>query len=487
MATRYLLFLDHQQLGLWRWRRGALDCLARHPASEEGQAALGAWLRAHPGCKLRLVVNLAGEEFRVERIPALWGHDRQAVLARKRTQYFFDTPYTLTCTLSRHSTPDASTQNNSNPHQETQRQEEQVLFAALPRSALPEALSGAMRECRAVLDGLYSVSLVTGSLCRALRLSPDRALVFSFHPDGLRESLLMRGQVVFSRFTALDDKRIADDMEGCLLEEAEKLRRHLIGQHLIERDDLLSVYPLIHAQALAKITGDREDGLRFMPVDLNVAAARLGCKWKAADHNADFLFLHLAASCPPKQQFAPNLHDDRRVARAQRSFMAAGVVMLLVGVLLGGYKWHTARQFEEKSARLQTELLPLQAQLEEQREHWKREGFALDSAQDADHLRLLLERYAHLARPPACLRLETLGQALDAYPEVELEKLHWNCAPLPVLTVEGRLAAETPGALAKRFGQFRHHLEEKGARVEILTQPGDGASFRLRLSQEDKS
>jgi hypothetical protein len=432
------------------------------------------------------VVNLAEETFRVETIPCLWGSDRQAVLERKRAQHFFDTPHVLTSSLRRHA---------------AQREEEQVLFAALPRFALLDALLQSLRASRVALDGLYSIPLVTGNLCRALRLPLEHCLVLTRHPDGLRESLVMNGQTVFSRLAALEDADYGD-MNGVIVAEAEKLRRYLIGQRLIERDDVLTVCPLMRIPATEKIMDAREDNLRFMPVDLNVAAARLGFKQEVEDHYADGLFLHLAATAPPKSQFAPaDLRDERWFIRLRLGFVAAGVVVLLAGLLFLGREWRVVQRLEAETSLIQAELTSLQAQQDAQQP-------APTHGLEPETLRFLLARYHRLARRPACPRLKELGQALDDMPDVRLDQLHWRCDTEQSLTVDGRLTAAPPRQLVARFEALQQRLGQRGVRVEVLTHPVNTASdqalqgidqndaekgktsdpiFRLRLAWEEKS
>jgi hypothetical protein len=479
--ARHLLFWERQTLCLWRWQQGTLTALARHPASEAGLAALGDWLAAHPGLELQLLVNLAEEEFRLETLPCLWGRERQAVLERKRAQHFFDTPYTLTCTLGRHA---------------AQREEERLLFTALPRLPLLEKLLNTLERTRSArLDGLYSIPLMTGSLCRALRLPLERCLVFSTHADGLRESFIMNGQAVFSRLVPLSDKA-REDLRGHVLEEAQTLRRHLAHQRLIEADDVLSVCVLMDTRDLTGMSDVEAEakGLRFMPVDLNVAATRLGCKVKRQEEGADVLFLHLLASDPPKLQFAPaRLRDTHWIARARQGLVAAGIVILCAGLLWGGIAWNTARQLQADSEDMQAESARQQTALEEARKTWAQDFLSLE-----DLPRLLVDRARFLPEQP-CLRARELGQVLDGHPEALLEKLHWRCGVERSLSVEGQFVVADPGQLARRFEQLRLDLQGQGLRVDVLTHPahiapnqtlqgGDqgemtpsGAAFRLQL------
>jgi hypothetical protein len=486
--ARHLLFLESQTLCLWRWQQGTLTALARHPASEAGLAALGDWLAAHPGLELKLLVNPAEEEFRVETLPCLWGRERQAVLERKRSQHFFDTPYTLTCALGRHA---------------AQREEERFLFAALPRQPLLEKLLNTLERTQTALDGLYSIPLMTGSLCRALRLPLQRSLVFSAHSDGLRESFIMNGQAVFSRLAPLSGRAV-EDWRGHVLEEAQKLRRHLAHQRLIEADDVLSVCVLMDARNLTDMTNAEVEaeakGLCFMPVDLKVAAARLGYKAKTPEEGADFLFLHLVASNPPKLQFAPaRLRDARLIARARQGFVATGIVILCAGLLWGGIEWNTARRLQADSEDMQAETARQQRALEEARKTWAQDFLSLE-----DLRRLLVDQARFLPESP-CLRAQELGRVLDGHSEAVLEKLHWRCGTERSLTVEGQFFVEDPGQLARRFEQLRLDLQGQGLRVDVLTHPahiapdqtlqgGDqgemtpsGAAFRLQLFWEEKS
>jgi hypothetical protein len=453
MAFQYLLLLDNRQFSLFRWRRGTFALLARCALDEESQ--LAAWFGAHPGVPVKLIVNRTDEEFQIETIPRLRGRDREAVLNRKLEQHFFDTPYILTGSLGRIN---------------GQRPEERILLAALTRFAALETLLRTLEANRVALVGLYSVALLVGDLCRRLNLPSTRCLVFSFHSDGMRESLVMNGQTVFSRFAPSGGASAEN-----LVEEAEQLRRYLAQQRKIEREETLTVCPLLCARTRAAIADalHEREGLRFIPVDTREAAVRLGYREALTDDdNADFLFLQLLATRPPKRQFAPDtLRRSRFLPLARLALLLLGPCFLCAGLLLLNREWQEARQLRAESDRIAADVA-------RQEEEVNTQAPLSAPTLAPENLRLLVSRYDRLSRQPSCLRLDALGQTLDDYPELWLDRLHWQCGAKPVLTVEGSLMAEnagTPRQAVERFGHWLDDLRQHGARVEVLRHPVDHA------------
>ena len=488
MTTRHLLLLDAHQLTLLTWHQSSLAEVLRFNPDEAGQAAFLSWLAAHPDTELSLLANLAEEGFQVETLPYLRGRDRQAVLERKLAQHFFSTPLTLAQSLG---------------HLQSHRREERVLLAALTQPALVDPWLKAIRTARVPFAGLYGIPQLTGSLCRQLGLPRDRCLILTVHPHGLRESLVMGGEAVFSRLTPLPDSSIAG-MATSIASEAHKLHQYLCSQRLIGRDENLTVCPLVHPRALEAVQAACPDlgALRFQVRDLHAAAARLGLHSALPGNHADPLFLHLLATHRPRQQFAPAaLRHDYVVARVRYGLVAGGLVILLAGLLWMSKELVITHQLQGETARMAAEAASHQA------EYANLARQVPGPALDPETLRLLLTRYDELRhqQDTPCRAMRELSHALDAVPAARLEKLHWECDRVrSTLAVEGSLPATEPRLLVTRFDQLVRALAERGIRADILTHPVDIAPdkplrggdlsqdsaappvFRLRLHWEEK-
>ncbi len=469
MGAQHLLLLDSHQLGLYRWHQGELQEQARHPLGSAGQAALARWLEAHRDTQLRLLANLAEEGFQVETLPYLRGKDRRVVLERRQAQHFFGTPYVLETSLG---------------HLQTHRKEERVLLAALTQPALLEPWLQLLQQGHIPFAGLYSMPQLTGTLCRLLDLPLERCLVLTVHPHGLRQSLVMGGETVFSRLTPLADSSIAG-MAGSIAAEAHKLHQYLTSQRLIGRDEQLTVCPLVQQRALEAVgrTCLSQGPLVFQPLELGQAASRLGCRWVPEDSLADPLFLHLLASHPPRHQFAPALlRQDYLLARLRRGLLGLGLIILAGGLLLLGRELNSIRLMQGEQARmeaaagkLQTEYGQLLAGIP---------GLSLDQEQ----LRRLLDQYDRMRQRQAPSQaMVVLSHALDGVPEARLERLFWQWeGRQSSLTVEGSLPPGDPRQQVQHFERLLLALDNRGIRSEVLSHPVDMAPDKpLRGGDQD--
>lgn len=481
MGAQHLLLLDSHQLGLYRWHQGELQEQARHPLDSAGQAALARWLEARPDTPLRLLANLAEEGFQVETLPYLRGADRRAVLERRQAQHFFGTPYVLETSLG---------------HLQTHRKEERVLLAALTQPALLTPWLQLLQRGHIPFAGLYSLPQLTGTLCRLLDLPQERCLVLTVHPHGLRQSLVMGGETVFSRLTPLADSSIAVSIAA----EVPKLHHYLASQRLIGREEQLTVCPLVHHQDLEAVTRTclSQGPLVLQPLELGLASSRLDCRWVPEDSLADPLFLHLLARHPPRQQFAPApLLQDYQRARLRRRGLGLGSAILIIALLFLSWTLHGIGLLQAEQAHLEAEASKLQARHGQQQAGIP--GLKLEP------LRQLLERHERLQQQQTPGQtMAILSRALDGEPEIRLNRLLWQdeggqCS----LTVEGSLPAGDPRQQMQRFESLLLALDKHGIRAQVQDHPldlapdkplrggdQDGApapGFRLRLHREQPS
>lgn len=478
MKTRYLLQLDAQQLIIQRWQQADLQELACFSPNEQGRADFQSWLQAHPGLPFSLLVNLAEEGFQVETLPHLGSRERQVVLERRFKQHFFGTPLTLAQSLG---------------YQKAQRREERVLLAALTQPSSLEPWLHTLQTCHTPLLGLFSQHQLTGELCRRLALPLDHCLVLTRHAQGLRQSLVMQGETVFSRLTPLADSQIAS--------EVQKLHQYLSSQQLINWEAPLTVchltHPLSHHDLQA--SGLDQGVWHFRTVDICSAATKLGLKTQLTSSLADPLLLHLLATRPPRWQFAPAaLRQSYLQARLQRGLLLGAGTILLTGLLLMGTELLSARHLQAETSHVRRQGDALQAEYE--RLSPRIPGLELDQEQ----VQALLARHEQIAsqqQTPAPI-LTTLSQGLSMVPGIKLEKLHWQGEKDgSSLSVEGSLPASDPQQQARDFAQLlaalnqpdialqviRHPVETapdkplRGGDLEVATHQSPTLSLRLRL------
>ena len=174
--------------------------------------------------------------------------------------------------------------------------------------------------------------------------------------------------------------------------------------------------------AIEKACADHGN-LTFSIIDSHVAAHKLGLHTPLEDNRSDFLFLHLLATDPPRQQFAGETHrHDFRLAQIRQGIIAVGLIALLGGLLFAGKETYTAYSLREEADSLKNSEADL---------NWRYQEFSATFPQlgiDNETLRRLTTRHSELSRqqrlPDQAYAL--VSRALTQTPGVTLEALDWK-------------------------------------------------------------
>jgi hypothetical protein len=290
--------------------------------------------------------------------------------------------------------------------------------------------------------------------------------------------------------------------------ESGKLYQYLDGQRHIGRNDTLPVYILAHPQAISAIRQHCVDssGLNFEILDNHQAARKLDLKTLPSDSSSELIYLHLLATDPPRQQFAPedNRHDYH-ISQIRYGLLGLGAVALLGGGLFAAKEF-----YESYSLREETQALILsEAELS-----WRYREISATFPQlglDNDTLRRVTDSprsncSGSSAFPTTPIRL--IGKALDQSPAIQLEALDWrlgeaigpatsgnrNISVLnggdEIITVRGIVRLEagaTPRQILATLEQFMQFLRvDRNNEVKVIQQPFDiESSQALRGGDKD--
>lgn len=414
MPARRLLFLDASRLTAYRWRPGTPHEEANFAADASGLSAFGEYLQQQRSSVFYLLVDVADEGFQIEGVPSVQGRDRQELINRKLAQYYYGTPLSMAISLGR---------------AKDGRRDEKMLFAGLTGYPHIEPWLKVMREEETQLAGVYSMPQVLTGLVGRLAGNNGQLLVMSITRAGLRQTFFDRGQLRFSRLTAMATGKIEEVATACAT-EANKIYQYLAGQRLVARDKPLQTLVLAHPAHFG-IIGDRcRDTVerQVLLANLVAEAKKHGLAKAPADSMADNLFLHLLAKRPPSQQFAPAV--ERRYYRHWQARFAINIIAAgLFGVclLFAGNQIARFGTLTEGNHTLQTDI-----DLGQRRYQDMMQGLP-SVAISQDNLRALTGSYESLARRsggPEPL-LQHISRALGQAPKIELTRLDWLLANRP--------------------------------------------------------
>ncbi|MBN8473557.1 hypothetical protein [Sulfuritalea sp.] len=425
MAARRILLLDGSSLTAYHWNGGRIKVEGEFSPEPVGIEAFAGYLKKHRASLFYLLADTGDEGFQLEDLPYVQGSDRAALLQRRLSQYFYNTPLATAIPLGRATGG---------------RRDEKILFAALTRIESFTPWLEAIEAAEAMLAGVYSIPLVLAGCGPQVVGAGGTVLFVSLTHGGVRQSFLDGGRLHFSRLSQLATQSVEEIGRACANESA-KIYQYLVAQRQLPRGTTLRTVVLAHSaqmQALQDFCHSSAE-LQFEFIDLSAAARKQGLKDPLNDSSADKLFIHCLITKTPPQQFAP-----ARVTRFHKLWQIRSAITSVGWLILAGCLLYAGKSaLEIKEVMDRTDTIRIATGADTQRYN----GLLADLPKinlTPENLRALTGRHEALQkRMPAMTPLLThLGRALNESPRIELVRLSWKLAD--VLDA----AAPAPGSAA---------------------------------------
>jgi len=434
MTAKRILLLDGTSLTAYHWNAGRIKIEGEFRHEPVGIEAFANYLKKHHSSLFYMLADVAEEGFQLEDLPYVQGSDRNALLQRRLSQYFYSTPLSTAISLGR---------------TKEGRRNEKLLFAALTRIETFTPWLDTLHEAEVILAGVYSIPLVLAGCGPRLLGEGGPILFVSLSRGGVRQSFFDQGKLHFSRLSQLATRSIDEVGRVCAAESA-KIFQYLVAQRQLPRGSALRTVILAHAgqipvlQDYCQNTAD----LQFEFTDLAAAAQQLQLKDIPGDSNADNLFIHcLATKTPPQQFAAADQTRFHKLWQIRSALTSAGWITLLGCLLFAG---KTGLNIHE--LRGETEATRAITAADTQRYNSILEGLPKINL-TPDNLRALTGRVdALLKRVPSMEPLLLhLSHAMNDSPRIELVRLTWKMSDS--LDAGGKPAANAargavPGAAA---------------------------------------
>ena len=428
MAERRLLYFNADRHAVFRASGGTLQREATFPADDAGAAEFRSFLAARKGSLFSVLADLAGEDFHEESIPYLRGSDRQNVIQRRLAQRYRDTRLAAALTLGVVA---------------AERRNERVLLASFTNTQQFTPWLDALSDAGVRLAGVFSVPLVAPQLAARLGAKGKHCFVVTVNSTGLRQCFIENGKLRFARLERIAEMP-ADALALFVRSETYRLTQYLGTLRALPRDgspiQVLVVAPPGQLPAFEQTLAS-DARLTFRSFALAAAAKMVGLKRLVPEHGAEQLYLHVAATRPPKEQFART--EDRRSFRIwqlQRGILAAGVLGFAACVAVAGLRW-----FDVTGVRDQTEFLQRDAQVAKSEYERITSQFPVTST-TTDNLRATVNEFRDLARRTAFPEpaFAYVSRALEQFPQIELDSLDWQLGKADAILLKG--AAKPPAA-----------------------------------------
>lgn len=428
MAAKRVLLLDGPFLTAHHWSAGRIKVEGEFSHEPAGLEALAAYLKKHRSSLFYVLADIAEEGFQLEDLPFVQGGDRTALLQRRLSQYYYNTPLSAAISLGR---------------AKDGRRDEKLLFAALTRLETFAPWLDTLRQAEAILAGVYSVPLVLAGCAPQLVGNSGPALFVTLTRGGVRQTFFDQGKLHFSRLSQLATHSI-DEIGRTSANDSAKIFQYLVAQRQIPRGVALRTVVLAHPEQIPVLRDFclNTSDLHFEFIDLVVAARQLGLKDIPADSSADSLFVHCLATKTPAHQFAPAAERrfyqlwQIRFALTSAAWVVLAACLLFAGkTALGLYEMRDT--IEATKALTATDT---------QRYKGILEGLP-KIAITPDNLRAIMGRLEAVQKraPEMEPILIHLSLALNDTPKVELTRLTWKISDRLDASPKGSEAAK-PGA-----------------------------------------
>ena len=414
MSAKILASLSSRTASFAFYERDALFQLATFDNDERAWGAFGELLQRHPDTPVYLMVDTVEEEYRTEVLPHVHGGARRDMLKRKLGQLFRTTPYRATWLQGRETG-------------QGKRHDDIYLFLALNSGELLRPYLEQIQMRRAPLAGIYLLPLATQALASRIKCDTAGALVVSRQQAGLRQSFFLDGRLRISRLTPFDPLGNPASAE-LYAEEIEKSRLFLYNSRQLPRDARLTAQVLDFDGSLAELPqGLAQEGfVKCQRIDFDQACAALGIAPIDLPRDTEALHLYLLGKYPPPASLAaPQITGDFTLHRLRLGLYGASAALAAIALCWSGYNVYRAVANEDATQSAIAASARYHAQYAEAVRHFPATPVSAGSLREAVEA---AGRLKQLARTPEPFML-TLSQALNAFPQIELNRIAWRYAP----------------------------------------------------------
>ena len=420
-----------------------------------------------PDADYTLVADLIEEDFRTETIPPLRGAEREALLARRASQAYRDTPFVASVSLGR----EAQEQGDSAA---SARRDEAVQLMALtnpePVQFWLKLLLANEHKIAAILSPATLASYVASAL--GVPHGADRLVLATLTSAGLRQTYVevadkereSRRSARFSRLASdPGDSATPAGRAAGLVAEVARTQQYLQGLRLIARD--APPVPVALVVPRAEVT-------LFETALQSSDGVRLVAQVFAVDDVADTLFVNSAikrgGSDVPASFAAPAVTQFFRLSALRARIIAAGAVAAVVGVIAGIALGVQALAIDRTTAQLNQQTAALAAQYRQTAAAFPKSPAPLATMRAT--VTAVERLQAQTASPEALLR--AVGARLGASTDFQIQRVDWQLAttPAPPLGGDGQVAAAAPSEAAQPAGGAAGGAA--GVRYEVVVLSG---------------
>jgi hypothetical protein len=331
-VSKHFIFLTNTRLVSLESRRGRIEARREFAVSGTGVAEFERYLAHMPPKPVHIFTDLAEEDFRLDTIPHVGKGDRDAILNRKLTQIFRNTPFRYALVQGR----------------ETEgRRDDRVMYTAITNPEVLRPWTEVFERLKVPLAGIHSAAVFSGMLLEELDLTFPHTLLVTLSPGGaMRQTYFRDLEIKFSRLTPVDLEE-GQTLGSMIAEETTRTWQYLDSLRHFSEDDRLEVCVLVHRNDRDAVQPALRDfaQIQYRILDIEQVSAKLGLKHPPLGSTAEEVFIHLFLLRRIENHFASSemrRHATLRNTRILLNRLSIGA--LAASLAWGG--WNLTRVFD---------------------------------------------------------------------------------------------------------------------------------------------
>ena len=421
IGKRRAMFVSAHKLAVYHWHGSDLGSSYLFDSNADGREYFERYLRETPKIPVYFLADVFEEEFKRDTVPHVFGADRDAIILRKKSRLFRETPYYYSKIQGR----------------ETEgRKDDRILLSAITNPNIISPWIEILEKFKIPLVGIYSIPLLTESLSKLLQDTSENKLIVTIQSiSGLRQTFIHNNQLQVSRLVQLP--RYGTEPYGPhIKEEVEKIKRYLNNVRMIlddsPRHESLNTYFIMNSEIIRELKDEYKNtssvGMHYL--DLNELLNRSGSTRHVTTPFSDQLFVHHLLKSKPSDNYAQPREKRFNMMRNIRiSLMACSAILLAASLVWSGFTLMRGLDLREStlSARRSGEFY-------EDRYQLAREGLP-DTPVEAADLKVAVELVdileSYKTTPNEMIRLISI--AMNRYPAIKMERFQWLSGPDPTV------------------------------------------------------
>lgn len=330
--SKHFIFLTNTRLVSLESRSGRIEARREFAVSGTGVAEFERYLAHMPPKPVHIFTDLAEEDFRLDTIPHVGKGDRDAILNRKLTQIFRNTPFRYAMLQGR----------------ETEgRRDDRVMYTAVTNAEVLRPWTEVLDRLKVPLAGIHSAAVFSGVLLEELDLAFPHTLLVTLSPGGsMRQTYFRNREIKFSRLTPVDLEE-GQTLGAMIAEETTRTWQYLDSLRHFSEDDRLEVCVMVHRNDREAVQPALRDfaQIQYRILDIEQVSAKLGLKHPPLGSTAEEVFVHLFLMRRIENHFASSEMRRHDTIRNTRTLInRAAVAAFAASLAWGG--WNLSRVFD---------------------------------------------------------------------------------------------------------------------------------------------